>query len=340
MMEKEKDKEKYRKYKEDENPNYLKVHIVVDKGLVNEAVSEIREIITGLNKLDLKVQANDEDKEKDNYEERITLRIKDENVRRIIDEGRIFKRLEIEIKKGEKTNLNSIKGETYKIKTKEEEDVKEIIEEIKDSIDLDELKLNLKKPKVIIEYNKDVEKIKIVIKQPKRDYFVFAHSRSIRPNIVRGLIKKIGLSKELKEGTAIDLTSISPFCLEAEGVNKNLNLFSWSWSSRITNLMRKNCLVAKDSRIKFDHGVLNELLKKYEDKITGKVFVFGQFLFVNEKVLGEIMKTINEIKSEKNKDIIFMFIFDKQLSEEFIKKHKIRENIICQGKRRLYIYSS
>ncbi len=334
-MGQEKDKEEHKEYKDS---NYMKAYVAVDKGLADEAISEIKEIISKLNEADLKVQTNDEDK--NNCEEKIILKVQDKDIRKLIDEGRIFKRLEIELKIGEKTNLNSIKGETYKIKTKEDEDVKEIIEEIKDSINLNGLKLDLRKPKVIIEYNNDDEKIRVSIKQPKRDYFVFAHSRSIRPNIIRGLVKRISLNKDLRGGTVIDLTSISPFCLEAEEVNKSAKLFSWSWSSRITNLMRKNCLVAKDIRIKFDHGILNELLKKYKDKMTKNVFVFGQFLFVNEKILGEIIKTINEIKSEKNKDIKFMFIFDKQLSKEFIKKHTIKEKLICQGRRILYTYSS
>ncbi len=313
----------------------ITVNIVVDKGLIDEEKGEIKETISRLNTSELTTQTDEE-----NCEERIITSLKDEEISRLQEEGKVYKRLEVIMNETHKPNLNSINGKTYKIKTKEYENVKDILSKVKEFINLDKLKLDLKKPEIIIEYDEKEKQAKAIIKQSKREYFVFAHSRSIRPNIIRGLIIRAGLNKSLPEGTAIDLTSISPFCLEAGEVNKNIKLLSWSWSSRITNLMRKNCLVARNKRVEFDHGILNELLKKHKEKMTGNIFVFGQFLFVNEKVLGEIIKTLNRIKNEEGKSVRFILIFDKQLSEEFIKTNNMKESLICQGKRKLYTYSS
>ncbi len=315
--------------------NMMNVSIIFDEGLINEGKEEVEGIIGRLKEPELKLEVNHK-----NCEEKINCNLTDEEIEILNKEEKICKRLEIKIKKGEENVLNSIKRRTYKIKTREDEDVKEVLDKIKDIINLDELILNLKKPEIIIEYNNKEEKVKISIKQPKRDYFVFAHSRSIRPNMVRGLIKKLGLNREVIEGTLIDLTSISPFCLEAEGINKNINLLSWSWSSRITNLMRKNCLVARNKRIQFDHGILSELIKKHKEDVRKNVFVFGQFLFVNERVIKEIINAIREVEEDKSNNAKFLFAFDKPLSKKFVEENKLKFSVICQGKRKIHIYSS
>ncbi len=304
-----------------------KVRIICDKGFSDELKEEVKEIM--LNK-ELKLETAVDDEKR---EEIIESELEAEEIAKIIKQCKVMKRVEVLVNKKNKCLEKILSGHSYKIKTREDEDVKDKIKEIEEKINLNELKLDLKKPEAIIECREGI--VKITFKQKKRGYFVFTQPRSLRPNIVNAILRFGGIKKE-ENGTVIDLTSISPFCLESANINKELKKISMSWSSRITNTMRKNSIIAEED-IKFKHGVINELLKEEirSAKVKGEnLFVFGHFPFTNKGLINEIVETIREgRKNEQN--IKAVLILEKKLKEEI---KEVKEKEVYQGKKKIFLY--
>jgi hypothetical protein len=98
--------------------------------------------------------------------------------------------------------------------------------------------------------------------------------------------------------------------------------------------MRKNTMVLdRESKIEFEHGIIEQLLQNINSNHKeDKKIIVGQFILINKKVIGRIIKSADE------KSNIAM-VFDKKLEEEFAENNNLKEEIINQGGRKLFIYT-
>ncbi len=323
------------------NPQY-EVYIVADAGTEEAVADEVGELINKKSSIVVKDFLK-------NNESSLKVTCCERELSKLICYIRSAKKILIQINNSKEGEIVEKLNRSYKIKS--ELNIEEALAKVKAVIDLERLRLDMKKPEMLILVSNEIF---VEIKTTKRDYLVFPHSRSLRANIVYSIMRKSGLKKTFK-GDIIDLTSISPFCLEAEEFilnkkarnsgmeeqehtktteNNRIKFYSLSWTSRITNLMKKNTLVLdRESKIEFEHGIIEQLLQNINSNDReNKKMIFGQFILINKKVIGRILKSADE-KSN------IAIVFDKKLKEEFAKNNNLREELINQGGRKLFVYT-
>ncbi len=173
--------------------------------------------------------------------------------------------------------------------------------------------------------------------QNNREYRFFNHTRTLRPSIIYSILRMSGFNKGFN-GKLLDLTSISPFCLEAmdyliktigiDGVKEldELRFYSISFSDRILNIIKKNFVVGKldeyfSERTIFWSGNILDFLRETTEEFD---IVIGQFLFLNKNFIIKLLPYL----LEKSKTTIL--IFDKSIDEEEF-KHIFKGAMFVKG---------